>query len=98
MVALLGYDTKEEIIGIEILDYVPPDQHKDWRFLQQKLWQKSTPSFSLEISLQRKDDTIIWCKVTSILFPDKGETLGYTTSKTLRRIITCASKKMNLSV
>jgi len=78
MVALLGYDTKEEIIGTVIFDYAPPDCHKDWRFLQQKLWQKATPSFSLETCLQRKNGTIIWCQVTSILFPDKGETLGYT--------------------
>lgn len=78
MVALLGYDNKEEIIGTVILDYAPVDCHKDWRFLQQKLWQRATPSFSLETCLQRKDGTIIWCQVTSILFPDKGETLGYT--------------------
>ena len=78
MVSLLGYDKKEEIIGTAIFDYAPPDCHKDWRFLQQKLWQKATPSFSLETCLKRKDGTTIWCEVTSILFPDNGGMLGYT--------------------
>jgi len=91
MAALLGYDTKEEIIGTTIFDYAPPDCHKDWRFLQQKLWQKATPSFSLETCLRRKDGTIIWCQVTSILFSDKGETLGYT-------IIEDITEKYNLQV
>ena len=78
MVALLGYENKEDIIGSAIFDYAPPECHKDWRFLQEKLWQLLTPSFSLETCLQRRDGTKIWCQVTSILFPDQGETLGYT--------------------
>src|SRR6187402_1231560 len=78
MVALLGLTSKDEIIGKVILDYAPTDCHKDWRFLQEKLWQKAAPSFSLETCLQRKGGTVIWCQVTSILFPDNGETLGYT--------------------
>ncbi len=79
MVALLGYDTKEELIGTKILDYAPTYCHKDWRFLQEKLWQKFMPSFSLETCLAKKDGTIIWCQITSIIFPDNGTTLGYTT-------------------
>jgi PAS domain S-box-containing protein len=78
MVQLLGYDTKEEIIGTKILDYAPDYCHKDWKILQEKLWQKSMPSFSLESCLLKKDGTLMWCQITSILFPDNGETLGYT--------------------
>jgi PAS domain S-box-containing protein len=78
LVALLGYETKDEIIGTKILDYAPAHCHKDWKVLQDKLWQKQTPSFSLETCLVKKDKTMIWCKVTSLLFSDKGETLGYT--------------------
>jgi PAS domain S-box-containing protein len=78
LIALLGYDNKKEIIGTRILDYAPPNCHKDWRLLQEKLWQKATPFFSLETCLQRKDGTVIWCQVTSILFPDQGEIYGYT--------------------
>ncbi|MDN3550196.1 ATP-binding protein [Mucilaginibacter aquaedulcis] len=91
MVELLGYENKEEIIGTAIFDYVPKDCHKDWRFLQEKLWQRSTPSFSLETCLQRRDGSKIWCQVTSILFPDQGGTLGYT-------IIEDITEKYNLRI
>jgi PAS domain S-box-containing protein len=78
LVKLLGYATKEELIGTLILDYSPPERHEEWRYLQQQLWQHSAPSFSLETTLIRKDGSVIWCQVTSILFTDKEETLGYT--------------------
>jgi PAS domain S-box-containing protein len=78
MVSLLGYAAKEEIIGKRIIDYAPEGMQKDWKVLQEKLWQNATPSFSLETCLMRKDGEIIRCQVTSILFADKGETLGYT--------------------
>jgi PAS domain S-box-containing protein len=78
LVNLLGYAEKEDLIGKAILDYAPEQCHKDWKLLQGKLWQKSMPSFSLETCLIRKDGTIVWCQVTSILFTDNGETFGYT--------------------
>ncbi|WP_256011750.1 sensor histidine kinase [Desertivirga xinjiangensis] len=78
MVSLLGYNSKDDIIGTRILDYSPESYHEHWRNLQQQLWEKSTPSFSLETVLIKKDGSEIWVSVTSILFPDNGETLGYT--------------------
>ncbi|RVT98506.1 PAS domain S-box protein [Mucilaginibacter limnophilus] len=78
LIKLLGYSNKEEIIGTEILNYSPSERHKEWRYLQQQLWQHLAPSFSLETVLIRKDGSLIWCQVTSILFQDNGETLGYT--------------------
>jgi PAS domain S-box-containing protein len=78
MVALLGYSSKEEIIGTRILDYAPEAYQRDWASLQQKLWKAAMPSFSLETRLIKKDGSVIWCQVTSILFPDQGEQLGYT--------------------
>jgi PAS domain S-box-containing protein len=77
LVALLGYDTKEDIIGTYIIDYSPIDHQQHWKNLQEKLWTHACSSFSLETTLIRKDGSIIWCQVTSILFQDKGETLGY---------------------
>ena len=77
-VDLLGYDTKEEIVGTHILDYSPPADHEQWRELQRTLWEKETPFFSLEACLIKKDGTQIWCQVTSIVFPDKVGLLGYT--------------------
>jgi PAS domain S-box-containing protein len=78
MVTLLGYSSKEDLIGTKIIDYSPADHKKHWQILQEKLWKKATPSFSLETTLIKKDGSIIWCQVTSILFQDKGETLGFT--------------------
>jgi PAS domain S-box-containing protein len=78
MAALLGYTAKEEIIGTRILDYSPKENHHHWKMLQEQLWEKSTPSFSLETVLIKKDGSLIWCQVTSILFPDQEENLGYT--------------------
>ncbi len=78
LVKLLGYDTKEDIIGTRILDYSPPEHHAHWKLLQEHLWQRETPFFCLDTSLIKKDETIIWCQVTSILFPDKEGSLGYT--------------------
>jgi len=78
LVHLLGYDHKEELIGTKILDFAPNYCHKHWALLQEKLWKKLTPSFSLESCLLKKDGTLIWCQITSILFNDQDETLGYT--------------------
>jgi PAS domain S-box-containing protein len=78
MVALLGFEIKEDIIGTRILDYAPLDCQDDWRLLQNNLWNHNTPSFSLETCLRKKDGTVFWCQVTSILFQDQGQTLGYT--------------------
>jgi PAS domain S-box-containing protein len=78
LVKLLGYEKKESIIGSKILDFSPESSKQNWMALQVKLWDHAMPSFSLETCLTKKDGTIIWCQVTSILFTDKGETLGYT--------------------
>jgi len=78
LVRLLGYSAKEDIIGTKILDYSPQEHHAHWRLLQEHLWKKQTPFFKLETSLIKKDRSVIWCQVTSILFPDKHGSLGYT--------------------
>jgi PAS domain S-box-containing protein len=78
LVGLLGYEKKDDIIGTRILDYSPPDHHPHWKLLQQHLWERATPFFTLETCLIKKDKSIIWCEVTSILFPDEGGALGYT--------------------
>lgn len=78
LVTLLGFETKAQIIGTKIFDYAPEDRRADWRFLQEKLWAKLTPSFSIETCLMKRDGSLIWCQVTSILIPEKGKSLGYT--------------------
>jgi PAS domain S-box-containing protein len=78
LVAMLGYDRKEDIIGTRIMDYVPEGYQEHWKLLQSKLWHTKMPSFSLETCLRRKDGSTFWCQVTSILFSDQDDTLGYT--------------------
>jgi PAS domain-containing protein len=43
MVALLGYDDKDSIIGTRILDYAPKEFHEPWKLLQHKLWKTNMP-------------------------------------------------------
>ena len=34
MIALLGFESREKLIGAVILDFAPAEFHKDWKFLQ----------------------------------------------------------------
>jgi PAS domain S-box-containing protein len=77
LVKLLGYENREEIIGTRILDYSPLDDHPHWRSLQKQLWEKEISFFNLETRLIKKDGTMIWSQVTSILFPEGSQSLGY---------------------
>jgi PAS domain-containing protein len=54
LVALLGYDSKDDIIGTYIMDYSPLDQQQHWEDLQKRLWDHTCPSFSLETTLLKK--------------------------------------------
>jgi PAS domain S-box-containing protein len=78
LVKLLGFQSEEQVIGTRILDYAPAEFHKDWLIFQENLWHKSTPSFSLDTCLAKQDGTVVWVHVTSILFQDQEETLGFT--------------------
>lgn len=75
--AMLGYSEKE-IIGTKIIAFAHPDFIHHWHELQEELWTKEIPSFQIETCLVKKDGTIFWCQVTSIIFRDNGSTLGYT--------------------
>jgi PAS domain S-box-containing protein len=78
LVALMGYDSKEDLIGYQITDFAPLEFQDDWKSYQDKLWSKSMPYISLETCLTKKDGTFFWCQVTSVLFKDRGETFGFT--------------------
>jgi PAS domain S-box-containing protein len=91
LIKLLGFSAKSEFVGKKITDYSPDNRRSDWVILQEKLWRNATPFFSLETCLMKADGTIIWCQVTSILFKDNGDTLGYT-------IIEDVTEKYNLRI
>ncbi|MEJ6979080.1 PAS domain-containing sensor histidine kinase [Pedobacter sp. P351] len=85
LVKLLGYDDEQDVIGTKILDYSPEDHQKHWSTLQKELWEKETPYFNLETCLVRKDGSMVWVHVTSVLFKDEGETYGYTLLEDITR-------------
>ncbi len=75
--AMLGYSEKE-IIGTKIITFAHPDFIYHWHELQESLWTKQIPSFQIETCLVKKDGSVLWCQVTSIVFRDNETTLGYT--------------------
>ncbi|RPD44166.1 PAS domain-containing sensor histidine kinase [Hymenobacter sediminis] len=78
VLALLGAARLEQVVGHQILAFAHPDHQADWRFLHDRLWHGKLPTFTLETVLVRADGSSFWCQVTSILFPDAGQELGYT--------------------
>jgi PAS domain S-box-containing protein len=77
MAELLGFSI-EEIEGTKILDYACPEYIKHWHELQDALWSRQLPFFKLEACLIRKDKSIAWVSVTTILFNDQEKTYGFT--------------------
>jgi PAS domain S-box-containing protein len=73
---LLGYSA-EEIEGTKIVDYACPEYKQHWLDLQIALWERKLPFLKLEACLVRRDKSIAWVSVTTILFHDKGETYGF---------------------
>jgi PAS domain S-box-containing protein len=76
---LLGLESSLEVIGHAILEFAHPDYQADWARLQEALWTHRLPSFALETCLLRANGTVVWCRVTTVLFPDAQGELGYTT-------------------
>lgn len=74
---LLGY-SPEEIEGTKILDHACEAYITHWHRLQEELWSKQVPHFKLQACLYRKDRSVVWVDVTTILYNDQGETFGFT--------------------
>jgi two-component system sensor histidine kinase VicK len=81
---MLGY-SGQEIIGTKITAFAHPDFIHHWQELQENLWTRQIPSFQIETCLVKKDGAVLWCQVTSIIFPDNGATLGYTIVEDISR-------------
>lgn len=74
---LLGYENSGDIIGTRITDYTPSECLEEWKDLQKSLWNHSLGSFKHETCLTKRDGTLFWAEVTSVLFKIKGETFGF---------------------
>ncbi|MBG6234047.1 signal transduction histidine kinase [Pedobacter sp. CAN_A7] len=55
-----------------------PEFANCWKELQLELWTNRKPSFSIDTCIIKKNKSVIWCRINSILLEDNGETLGYT--------------------
>jgi PAS domain S-box-containing protein len=76
LVELLGFSA-EEIEGTKIMDYACEEHKPHWHELQKELWSRQLPFFKLEACLIKKDKSLAWVKVTTILFEDDGKTYGF---------------------
>ena len=74
---LMGYSAAE-IEGTKILNHVCPEFKQHWHDLQMALWSKKVPFFRLQACLNKKNKSLVWVNVTTILFNDEGETFGFT--------------------
>ncbi len=77
LLAILGYSEKE-LLGVSIVNFSHPDFKTQWLRLRDELWTHKRSSFSIDTCIVRKDKSSLWCHVTSIVFEDEGNTLGYT--------------------
>jgi PAS domain S-box-containing protein len=77
LIKMLGYSEKE-LLGSRITDFVVPELAEGWKELQHELWTNEKSCFDLETRIIKKNKNVIWCHITSILFKDNDETLGYT--------------------
>ncbi|MEJ7559567.1 MAG: PAS domain-containing sensor histidine kinase [Pedobacter sp.] len=77
LIKLLGYSRKE-LLGTCIIDIAVPEFVEHWKELQHELWEKRKPSFSFDTCIIKKNKSVIWCHITSILLEADGNTLGYT--------------------
>lgn len=95
MQVMLGY-SEEEIVGTKIVAFAHPDFIHHWHELQDNLWTKQIPSFQIETCLIKKDGSMLWCQVTSIIFRDNDTTMGYTIVEDIsaRKVLELELKKL----
>lgn len=96
---LLGYRA-EEIEGTRILDYACPEYKQHWHELQKAMWQDGKPFFNLETCLFRKDKSIAWVNVTTVLFHEQDESYAFTVLDdiTWRKNYEESEKRLNLAL
>jgi len=77
LIGMLGINHFNEIVGITMLQYAHQQYKTDWLLLQQSLWVKQVPSFTIETCLVKPNGITVWCKITCITYQENGNTLGY---------------------
>ncbi|MGN7205344.1 ATP-binding protein [Pedobacter sp. SAFR-022] len=77
LVELLGF-SEAEIVGTKIMDYACKDVVHHWEDLQDAMWKHGKPYFKLDACLVRKDGSLAWIHVTTVLFQQDQEYFAYT--------------------
>lgn len=96
LATLLGLQGPEQVVGRKIMAFAHPDFVQDWERLQQELWTHQKAFFVLETCLVRVDKSAFWCRVTSVLFPDEGGELGYTTLEDITEVQRLQAENLRL--
>ncbi len=74
---LLGFSA-QEIIGTKIMDYACKEVKHHWEELQEAMWKHGKPIFKLDACLVRKDKSLAWVHVTTVLFKQNDEHYAFT--------------------
>lgn len=74
---LLGFSA-DEIIGTEIMDYACKEVKHHWSELQEAMWKHGKPVFKLDACLVRKDRSLAWVHITTVLFKQDNEHYAFT--------------------
>ncbi|MET3606930.1 two-component system CheB/CheR fusion protein [Mucilaginibacter rubeus] len=77
LVNLLGYSS-DELVGTQIMDYACEDDKRHWHELQEAMWHKGKPNFQLDACIVKKDRSLAWVHVTTILFKENEVAYAYT--------------------
>ncbi|RKR84742.1 PAS domain S-box-containing protein [Mucilaginibacter gracilis] len=77
LIELLGFPAAE-IEGTKIMEYVCAEYRGQWHDLQEALWHKELPFFKLEACLVKKNRSLVWVHVTTVLYHEGNETFGFT--------------------
>jgi PAS domain S-box-containing protein len=74
---LLGYSA-EEIEGTEIMEYACEEFKDHWKDLQKAMWVDGKPFFKLDACIVKKDKSLAWVHVTTILFQEEHVSYAFT--------------------
>ncbi len=77
LIDLLGF-SEAEIVGTKIMDYACKDVVHHWEDLQKAMWKHGQSYFKLDACLVRKDKTLAWVHITTVLFQQDKENFAYT--------------------
>lgn len=78
-ISMLGYNKRDDVTGKKIMDFTCPQQREDWNLLHYNLWVKNNNQFNFKTSLNKRDNTIIWCDVNCLSIMENGVSHSYTT-------------------